>query len=77
MIGRDDKLNRGDIFQHDNSGNTYHVMAEVKLKVDGTWIDGVLYAPCGWNASKEDIFVRTRYDFRQKFSVVKCGDTPA
>jgi hypothetical protein len=52
-------------YRHDKSGNVYTVVDFALLKVDGEWVDCVIYKNYG-----DDFFVRKKTDFDQKFSKV-------
>lgn len=46
-----------------NEGGEYEVLANPQVKIEGTWVDGVLYR------NKEGrLFVRTLYAFNASFS---------
>lgn len=57
------------IYCHIKSGNFYEVFGKPQMKVNGEWIDGVIYA----SLSDRKAYVRTQVDFRTRFQPIQFG----
>lgn len=56
-------------YRHIKSGTEYGCLGECKVKINGDWVNGVVYLKHG------NIFVRELAEFEQKFE--RIGDTCA
>lgn len=58
-------VQRGDVFDHVRTKNPYRVVKLTEIKINGEWVDGVIY-------TRNDIvdgrwYVREERDFLEKF----------
>jgi hypothetical protein len=62
----------GQYYRHIKSGRIYLVTAEVKMKIDGSWVPGWLYQSEHLPSENEPVlqFTRTNYNFRESFEHV-------
>ena len=59
------KIELGCLYKH-RKGMTVAVRAFVKMKINGEWVEGVMYTE-----NYSDAYVRTISDFDDSFSIIK------
>lgn len=53
-------------FKHNKSGNTYVVVDEAKLKLNGEWVPCIIY--CSKYTGTSEVYVRLKEEFQEKFT---------
>jgi hypothetical protein len=54
------------IYVHTKTGNKYRIIQECLVKIDGTWVDGVIYI----NDHTGEMYVRSLIDFTKNFKTL-------
>lgn len=54
------------IYIHTKTGNRYRIIQECLVKIDGTWVDGVVYI----NDHTGEMYVRSLIDFTKNFKTL-------
>ena len=59
------------IVMHKKTGNLYQLIDDCKLKINGKWVDAVIYQGKDKETGKTRYFVREKSDFDIRFTAVR------
>ena len=63
------QFNIGDTVVHKTKGCTETITAFCKVKINGNWVEGVVYEGIDYKTNKPMTFVRTIEDFKENFNI--------
>ena len=61
----------GDTVVHKTKGCVEQILSFCKVKVNGVWVEGVIYSGIDSYTNEPMTFVRTREDFENNFELLK------
>lgn len=68
------KMKKGTKVRHKTKGMVETVVGSCKVKVNGVWVDGIVYEGNDVNTGEPMTFVRTKEDFENDFEVIPDQD---
>ena len=67
-------MKKGTKVRHKTKGMVETVVGSCKVKVNGVWVDGIVYEGNDVNTGEPMTFVRTKEDFENDFEVIPDQD---
>ncbi len=58
---------------YEYKGKSYRLLQSTKIKIDGEWVDGIIYM-CLYKNPDGLIYVRTKKEFFEKFKLKEITD---
>lgn len=67
-------MKKGTKVRHKTKGMVETVVCSCKVKINGVWVDGIVYEGNDVNTGEMMTFVRTKEDFENDFEVISDQD---